>query len=181
MNSIGIISSNKYIMFCILDLKNNKIINVETLKKPLLFNNSKQLNHLRLVLNDIIEEYNVKIAGLKGLDYNKFTSVYGKKSVRERIENETIIQEVFVNSNICDYLIGVNSNLSSLFDINPKVFKIFFDKDKKKLLTLKKEDKEHYETSISKINNIIPDIESYSIEKRKAILIAYAAGLKNEK
>lgn len=154
MISVGIRASSSYVVFAIYDAKNKKIINIEKINKPQILSNPEQLSSLRLFLKDIISEYNVSFAGMKGIEY----SVY--KPNRERIENETIIQEVFESSGLKSYFVGVNANLT-------KILKI--EKDQLKPILDNKKD--------FKVINGLNQIKNK--EEREAVIVAFAASEEN--
>lgn len=121
MNIIGIRAKPDSVTFAVLDNQNNVLLNIEVLKIPKALNTPDALKYVRNNILDILNEYQVKRAGVRITESN------AQRPDHRRIALEGVIQESFASSNLESYYCGQISNISARVGINRAEFKPLVD------------------------------------------------------
>jgi hypothetical protein len=128
---------------------------------------------LRNTLRNIFEEFNITCGCLKAMEGN-IKTVNG--STFRRVENETIVKEVFFSSGIKDYKMLKNASFSSNLNEDKH---IITELVKGKQNTNKKKNKiskNDFLLKITEFENKIPELKKISnMESREAIVSAFIA------
>lgn len=136
MAAIGFRVSPTGIFYSIVENKENhyEIISIGNLKIPTSLDLPNQLNYIRTTLSTILVQYGISFAGIKLMEGNARGTI--NNGLRFRLNIEGVILELFSNSKIESYILGVTSNIASTLKIdkeNPQVMldKLIDLKDKK--------------------------------------------------
>ena len=113
MKAIGIRATPKEVFFSIIESYNdtNEIIAIDKVIIPISLSIPDQLNFIRKTIIDIINQFNVTIAGIKLTEGN------ARRISIERVSIEAIIQELFSSCSIESYYGGNISKISKLLEI----------------------------------------------------------------
>lgn len=123
MASIGIRVTPNKVFYSIVDEEDNgyKIISISNVKVPKALDIPCKLSYVRNIFCTIIKQYKVENAGIKLIEGNARTSVNSSTFFRTNLEG--VILELFANSSIEKYLLGLSSNVSSILEIKCKPVK----------------------------------------------------------
>ncbi|MGL5402690.1 MAG: hypothetical protein ACRC9I_02640 [Acinetobacter sp.] len=117
MNTLGLRVSPKEITFCVFDLSNNNIVNLEEICVPNALEIPEKLKYIRATLLDVLREYDIQKAGIK------LTEPNAQKISIERVQIEGVIQETFASSMLKAYYQGPLATISSKLDMNKTALK----------------------------------------------------------
>lgn len=92
-----------------------EIISISKLKIPVSIDLPSQLSYIRNTISTIISQYQICYAGIKLIEGNARTSV--NNSLIFRFNLEGVLMELFSNSTIRNYFLGVASNISSVLKV----------------------------------------------------------------
>lgn len=123
MASIGIRVTPNEIFYSIVDEEDDgyEIISISNVKVPKALDDPCKLSYVRNTIATIIKQYKVTNAGIKLIEGNATTSA--NLSTFFRINLEGVILELFANSTIEKYLLGVAPNIASILEIKSKPVK----------------------------------------------------------
>lgn len=123
MASIGIRVTPNEIFYSIVEEEDDgyEIISISNVKVPKALDDPCKLSYVRNTIATIIKQYKVTNAGIKLIEGNARTSA--NLSTFFRINLEGVILELFANSTIEKYLLGVAPNIASILEIKSKSVK----------------------------------------------------------
>lgn len=123
MASIGIRVTPNEIYYSIVNLKDSgyEIITISCLKIPKALDVPCKLSYIRNILNTLIKQYGINKAGVKLIEGNARNRINASTFFRLNVEG--VIQEVFANSSIEKYLLGIAPNISAILEVEPKPVK----------------------------------------------------------
>lgn len=155
MNCVGIRVKPKEIYFAIIE-SNGDDVEIKTIEKiiiPISMDIPDQLSYIRTTLFSIINEYNVKNAGIRRMEDNSPSKRL--EPIIRRAYFEGVIQELISNCIIEKYFSGKISKLGSLLGYKPTDIKSCIDGN----------------------NNLfcIDEWETYKSEERESVLCALAS------
>lgn len=117
MHTLGLRVSPKEITFCVFDISNNNIVNLEEICVPNALEIPEKLKYVRATLLDVLREYDIQKAGIK------LTEPNAQKISIERVQIEGVIQETFASSMLKAYYQGPLATISSKLDMNKTALK----------------------------------------------------------
>ncbi|WP_195603666.1 hypothetical protein ACSVC9_02890 [Clostridium sp. LBM24168] len=123
MASIGIRVTPNEIFYSIVDENDDEyeIISISNIKIPRALDAPCKLSYIRNTIATIIKQYKITNAGIKLIEGNARASV--NSSILFRINLEGVILELFANSTIQKYLLGLASSIASILKIKAKPVK----------------------------------------------------------
>ncbi|WP_069648977.1 hypothetical protein [Caloranaerobacter ferrireducens] len=123
MAAIGIRVTPNEIFYSIVDEEGDgySIISISSIKIPKALDNPCRLSYVRNILSTIIKQYKINKAGIKLIEGNARTKVNSSTSFRLNLEG--VILELFANSSIEKYLLGVAPNISAILKLKSKPVK----------------------------------------------------------
>lgn len=123
MVSIGIRVTPNEIFYSIVDEQDYgyEIISISNIKIPKALDDPCKLSYVRNTISTIITQYKVTNAGIKLIERNARTSA--NLSTFFRVNLEGVILELFANSTIEKYLLGIAPNIASILKIKSKPVK----------------------------------------------------------
>lgn len=123
MASIGIRVTPNEIFYSIVENEEEgyDIISVSSIKIPKALDTPCKLSYARNTMGTIIKQYKINNAGIKLIEGNARSSFNSNTFFRLNLEG--VIQELFANSSVEKYLLGVASNISSILNIKSKPVK----------------------------------------------------------
>lgn len=117
MHTLGLRVSPKEITFCVFNLSENEIENLEEIRVPNALETPEKLKYIRATLLDILREYDIQKAGIK------LTEPNAQRISIERVQIEGVIQETFASSMLQAYYQGPLATIASKLGINKTVLK----------------------------------------------------------
>lgn len=126
MNTIGIRVKQSCIYYCIVldkDYFVDKLIVPKALNKP------QQLTFIRTNFYSIFREYNIKLAAIRLLEPYAFDKTNNKEALMFRMNIEGILLELFENSMILNYFLGVKASMANHLNREAKELKNVFEGD----------------------------------------------------
>jgi len=121
MRVIGIRAKPYVVTFAIYESESNEIINIESICVPKALQRPDALKYIRSNILDVLNEYDVKRAGLRITESNsQHLNIH-------RIEIEGVIQECFASSSLESYYCGQISSISARIGIARNKFKPLVD------------------------------------------------------
>mgnify|MGYP003576118323 CR=1 FL=1 len=121
MNTIGIRAKPGEVTFAVLNAKDRRIANVETVKIPKALQTPDALKYVRNNILDIIREYEISRAGLR------VTESSSKTLSIARIEIEGVIKEAFASSSLNAYYCGQISTIAAKIGMQRADFKPYVE------------------------------------------------------
>jgi Holliday junction resolvasome RuvABC endonuclease subunit len=123
MASIGIRVTPSEIYYSIVDIEDDgfKIISISHIKVPKALDIPCKLSYVRNTFNTLIKQYKITRAGIKLIEGNARPKVNLATFLRLNLEG--IFLELFANSSVEKYLLGVASNISAILEIKSKPVK----------------------------------------------------------
>lgn len=123
MTSIGIRVTPNEIFYSIVDEEDDEceIISISNVKVPKALDDPCKLSYVRNTIDTIIKQYKVTNAGIKLIEGNARTSANSRTFFRINLEG--VILELFANSTVEKYLLGVAPNIASILKIKSKPVK----------------------------------------------------------
>ncbi|WP_426349380.1 hypothetical protein ACPWSR_16815 [Alloiococcus sp. CFN-8] len=123
MASIGIRVTPNDIYYTIVDSEDDgyKTISISHLRIPKALDIPCKLSYVRNTFITIIKQYKVNRAGIKLIEGNARTEIKG--SISFRINLEGVFLELFANSSIEKYLLGIAPSISAVLGLNSKPVK----------------------------------------------------------
>ncbi|CAK7037468.1 hypothetical protein [Tissierella sp.] len=123
MTSIGIRVTPNEIYYSIINSKDDgyEIISISYLKIPKALDIPCKLSYIRNTLNTIIKQYKINRAGIKLIEGNARVAM--NASTFFRLNLEGVILEIFANSSIEKYLLGIAPNISAILGLESKSVK----------------------------------------------------------
>lgn len=120
MISIGIRVTPREIFYSLIEKNGEEyqIISISSIKVPQALDAPCKLSFIRNTLDTIIKQYKVNRAGIKLIEGNARTAV--NASTFFRLNLEGVIQEIFANSTVEEYMLGVAANIASRLNIESK-------------------------------------------------------------
>ena len=118
MNAIGLRVSPTEVYYTIIEPSDSgyQIVSISKLIIPKSTDLPNKLSYIRNTFLTIIEQYNIAYAGIKLLEGNARTSINNSMIFRFNVEG--VIMELFSNSSVLQYFIGVTSNIASILNID---------------------------------------------------------------
>lgn len=115
--SIGFRVTPTEIFFVIvLNQKTNyEFISISSLKVPVSTDNPYKLSFIRNTVSTLINQYDIQYAGIKLIEGTARNSVSNKMLFR--FNTEGVLMELFANSSIKSYFLGITSNIASVLQI----------------------------------------------------------------
>lgn len=150
MNSIGIRVKASCIHYCITTKEEyvlDELIVPKALSKP------EQLTFIRTNFYSIFKEYDIKLAAIRLLEPYAFDKANSKDSLMFRMNIEGVLLELFENSVILKYYLGVKASMASYLNLKSKELEKIFEGEKN-ILNIEK-------------------WGEFKKEEREAIIIAY--------
>ena len=163
--SIGFRVSPKEIYYAIVESAGDdyEFISIANIKIPNSFDDPAKLSYIRNTVSTLLIQYKVCYAGIKLIEGNARSSLTNTSIFRFNVEG--VLMEIFSNSIIENYFLGITSNIASILNVQ---------KDKPHLML-----DQLYDT-----NEIWTDNQKkITIEYKEAMIVALAAmevGEKNE-
>lgn len=156
-SSIGFRVSPTEIYYAIVkDTENgNEFISISHLKIPFSIDDPGKLSYIRNTISTILFQYHISYAGIKLIEGNARASI--NNSLIFRFNVEGVLMELFSNSSVRKYFLGVTSNISSVLNIK---------KDKSQAMLDSLIDVSNYTTD---------DNKKITGEYKEAMLVALAA------
>lgn len=116
MRTLGIRVEPKCVHYSVIESNGDSIIfkTVDSLTIPLALDTPRSLSFIRTSLISLIEEYEITKAGIKVLEGN--TQSLNQSKFRLNVEG--VIQELFANSTVNEYVCATKNSLASLLDAN---------------------------------------------------------------
>ncbi|WP_370031448.1 hypothetical protein [Qipengyuania mesophila] len=115
--TIGFRSTPKEVSFAIYDADEGRVLNIETLRIPIAFDEPQALKFVRSNVLDILREYSVEFAGIR------LTEPSAQSFDLRRIHIEGVIQEAFASSVLRGFYAGPIAVISRRLGIDRKQFK----------------------------------------------------------
>ncbi|WP_251554010.1 hypothetical protein [Neobacillus muris] len=114
MRTLGIRVEPKCVHYSVVENNGDSITlkTVDSLTVPLALDTPRSLSFIRTSLISLIEEYEITKAGIKVLEGNTRSLSQSKF----RLNVEGVIQELFANSTVNDYVCATKNSLASLLD-----------------------------------------------------------------
>ena len=114
MKAIGIRTNPKEVFFTIVEKleEENKVLTIDKLTLPVSLETPDKLNFIRKTIIDIINQYDVQLAGIKVTEGNAQS-----KNI-DRISIEGVIQELFSSCSVQKYFGGNISKISKLLGLS---------------------------------------------------------------
>ena len=121
MRYIGIRVTPNDIYYSIIEGKENSfnVISISNIKIPKALKVPERLSYIRNLLITIIEQYSIQYAAIRVIEGSAMGNVNG--SILFRVNLEGVVQEVFADSTIKDYILACNSNVSSILKTSSRV------------------------------------------------------------
>lgn len=163
--SIGFRVSPKEIYYAIVENTgdNYEFSSIANIKIPISFDDPAKLSYIRNTVSTLLIQYKVCYAGIKLIEGNARSSLTNTSIFRFNVEG--VLMEIFSNSTIEKYFLGVTSNIASILKVQ---------KDKPHLML-----DQLYDTNELSTDNHKKVTEEY----KEAMIVALAAmevGEKNE-
>lgn len=95
-----------------------EFISISSIKIPESIDEPNRLSYIRNIVTTIIEQYNIRFAGIKLLEGNARSSINNGMIFRFNVEG--VLKEIFANSSIEAYLLGISTNIASILDVEKK-------------------------------------------------------------
>lgn len=115
--SIGFRVLPKEIYYAIVESTedNYKFISIANLKIPNSFDDPAKLSYIRNTVSTLLIQYKVTYAGIKLIEGNARSSLTNTSIFRYNVEG--VLMEIFSNSAIKKYFLGVTSNIASILKV----------------------------------------------------------------
>jgi len=115
--SIGFRVTPNEVYYAILKSNDDKyeFISISSLKIPVAIDDPAKLSYIRNTISTIMGQYNILYAGIKLIEGNARTSINNSLIFRFNIEG--VLMELFSNSSIEKYFLGVTSNISAILNV----------------------------------------------------------------
>lgn len=123
MVSIGIRVTPNEVYYAIIKKENEgySIISISDIKLPKALDVPCKLSYTRNTFDTIIKQYGVNRAGIKLIEGNARTTLNAGTSLRLNLEG--VFLELFSNSSIENYLLGIAPNISGILGLQSKPVK----------------------------------------------------------
>lgn len=135
--SIGFRVSPNEIYYAILENTEDayKFVSISNLKIPVSIDEPGKLSFIRNTVSTILIEYNILYAGIKLIEGNARSSINNTLIFRFNVEG--VLMELFSNSSIQKYFLGITSNIASVLKVKKEKPQDMLDKliDVDELLT----------------------------------------------
>lgn len=115
--SIGFRVSPNEIYYAILENTEEgyKFVSISNLKIPISIDEPGKLSFIRNTVSTILTQYNILYAGIKLIEGNARGSI--NNSLIFRFNVEGVLMELFSNSSIQKYFLGITSNIASVLGV----------------------------------------------------------------
>lgn len=115
--SIGFRVTPAEIFFAIIDNQENdyEFISISSLKVPVSLDEPYKLSFVRNTILTIINQYKIQYAGIKLIEGNARNSI--NNNMIFRFKTEGVLMELFANSSIKKYFLGISKSIASVLEI----------------------------------------------------------------
>lgn len=123
MISIGIRVTPNEVYYAIVEEENDgyKIISISDIKLPKALDIPCKLRYIRNTFDTIIKQYEVRRAGIKLIEGNARSRI--NDGITLRLNLEGVFLELFANSSVEKYLLGIAPNISGILGLKSKPVK----------------------------------------------------------
>ena len=123
MIAIGIRVTPNNVYYSIIkeDSEGFAIVSISNIIVPKALDTPCKLSYIRNTLDTIIQQYNINKAGIKLIEGNARSTA--NSSTFFRVNLEGVILELFANSSVEKYLLGISSNIASILQVEVKPVK----------------------------------------------------------
>lgn len=126
--SIGFRVSPNEIYYAILENTEDgyKFVSISNLKIPVSIDEPGKLSFIRNTVSTILTQYNILYAGIKLIEGNARGSINNALIFRFNVEG--VLMELFSNSSIQKYFLGITSNIASVLEVKKEKPQDMLDK-----------------------------------------------------